>query len=97
MLKREGKVYTVVVENTKADTLLPFIKRKIIPDSIVYTDYYHSYDVLDGANLSISELIIQPISQKLKITLMGLKISGIRLNKYSENITELIKNPFRYS
>ncbi|MFU2058869.1 IS1595 family transposase [Avibacterium volantium] len=47
MLKREGKVYTVVVENTKTDTLLPVIKRKIMPDSIVYTDYYHSYDVLD--------------------------------------------------
>lgn len=29
------------------DTLLPVIKRKIIPDSIVYTDCYKSYDVLD--------------------------------------------------
>ncbi|CAM3834037.1 IS1595 family transposase [Avibacterium endocarditidis] len=47
MLKQEGKVYTVVVENTKTDTLLPVIKRKIMPDSIVYTDYYHCYDVLD--------------------------------------------------
>ncbi|MCW9697929.1 MULTISPECIES: IS1595 family transposase [unclassified Avibacterium] len=47
MLKREGKVYTVIVENTKANTLLPVIKRKIMPDSVVYTDYYHSYDVLD--------------------------------------------------
>ncbi|MCW9734112.1 IS1595 family transposase [Avibacterium sp. 20-15] len=49
MLKREGKAYTVIVENTKTktNTLPPVIKRKIMPDSVVYTDYYHSYDVLD--------------------------------------------------
>ncbi len=47
ILKRHGRVYTIVVENTKQDTLLPVIKRKIMPDSIVYTDCYKSYDVLD--------------------------------------------------
>ncbi|CRZ19491.1 protein of unknown function [Kingella kingae] len=26
-MKRRGKVYTVIVENTKQDTLLPVIKR----------------------------------------------------------------------
>ena len=38
MLKRQGKVYTVIVENTKTDTLMAEIARKIRPDSIVYTD-----------------------------------------------------------
>ncbi|PSJ80798.1 IS1595 family transposase [Neisseria iguanae] len=47
ILKRQGKVYTIVVENTKQDTLLPVIKKKIMPDSIVYTDCCKSYDVLD--------------------------------------------------
>ena len=47
ILKRHGKVYTVIVEDTKQATLLPVIKRKIMPDSIVYTDCYKSYDVLD--------------------------------------------------
>lgn len=47
ILKRNGKVYTVVVSNTQSDTLLTVIKRKIMPDSIVYTDCYKSYDVLD--------------------------------------------------
>ena len=28
ILKRQGKVYTVVVDNTKTNTLLPVIKRK---------------------------------------------------------------------
>ncbi|QEY27032.1 IS1595 family transposase [Neisseria zalophi] len=52
ILKRHGKVYTVVVENTKQSTLLPVIKRKIMPDSIVYTDCYKSYDVLDVSEFS---------------------------------------------
>jgi transposase len=47
MLKRHGKVYTVVVENTKATTLMPVIANKIKPDSVVYTDTYRSYDALD--------------------------------------------------
>ena len=31
ILKRNGRVYTVVVDNTKSDTLIPVIKRKIMP------------------------------------------------------------------
>ena len=46
-LKRRGKVYTVVVENVQTDTLLPVIKKKIRPDSVVFTDCLSSYDVLD--------------------------------------------------
>ena len=47
MLKRHGKVFTVVVENTKTKTLMNEIALKIKPDSVVYTDAYHSYDALD--------------------------------------------------
>ena len=47
MLKRHGKVYTFIVENTKAATLMPVIANKIKPDSVVYTDTYRSYDALD--------------------------------------------------
>ena len=35
------------VENTKTETLMPVIVRKIKPDSWVYTDTYRSYDALD--------------------------------------------------
>ena len=44
ILKRNGRVYTVVVDNAKSDTLMPVIKQKIMPDSIVYTDSLSSYD-----------------------------------------------------
>jgi len=47
MLKRHGRVFTVIVENTKTKTLMNEIALKIKPDSIVYTDAYHSYDALD--------------------------------------------------
>ena len=56
MLKRHGKVFTVVVENTKTKTLMNEIARKIKPDSIVYTDAYHSYDALDVSEFHHSRI-----------------------------------------
>ena len=47
ILKRNGKVYTIVVADTKQSTLMPVIKREIKPDSFVYTDSYRSYNALD--------------------------------------------------
>lgn len=39
-------MYTKVVSDTKAITLIPVIINKIAPDSIVYTDCYRSYNAL---------------------------------------------------
>jgi transposase len=47
ILKRGGQVYTQVIEDTKSATLMPIIREKIRPDSIVYTDCYRSYNALD--------------------------------------------------
>ena len=47
ILKRGGKVYTKIIENAKTETLLPIIKQKIQADSIVYTDCFKSYNILD--------------------------------------------------
>ena len=47
LLKRGGKVYTAIIPNAKTDTLLPIIQEKVTPDSIVYTDYFTSYNALD--------------------------------------------------
>ena len=44
ILKQQGRVYTIVVDNAKSETLLPVIKKKIMPDSIVYIDSLSSYD-----------------------------------------------------
>jgi len=47
LLKRGGKVYTAIIPNAKTDTLLPIIREVVTPDSIVYTDYFTSYNALD--------------------------------------------------
>jgi len=47
ILKRNDRVFTKVVCDTKAATLMPIIIRKIAPDSVVYTDCYRSYNALD--------------------------------------------------
>ena len=47
LLKRGGKVYTKIIANAKSDTLMPIIQEKVIPDSIVYSDCWRGYNVLD--------------------------------------------------
>lgn len=47
ILKRGGKVYTQMIDNARSQTLLPILKARVMPDSIVYSDAFASYDVLD--------------------------------------------------
>lgn len=47
LLKRNGYVYTQIVPDAKEGTLMPIIRNKIRPDSIIYSDCFRSYDVLD--------------------------------------------------
>jgi transposase len=47
LLKRSGKVHVVVIPNARTETLFPIIRDKVRPDSIVYTDSFGAYDVLD--------------------------------------------------
>ena len=47
LLKRGGRVYTLLIPNAKARTLMPIIKSRVVPESIFYTDCFASYDVID--------------------------------------------------
>ena len=47
LLKRGGRVYAKVIPDTKGRTLMGIMQDRIVPDSIVYTDAYHSYNALD--------------------------------------------------
>lgn len=47
LLKRGGKVYTQIIPDAKGATLVPIIERKVVPDSIVYTDSWRGYNKLD--------------------------------------------------
>ncbi len=44
--ERHGKVKVVVIEAATKAAILPHIKTKVLPASIIYTDEWHSYDRL---------------------------------------------------
>src|SRR5450432_4011933 len=46
VLTRGGKIHTVMVPNTREDTLLPILRRRINPDALVYTSAPHVSDAL---------------------------------------------------
>ena len=97
ILKRNGRVYTVVVDNAKSETLLPVIKKKIMPDSIVYTDSLSSYDKLDVSGFIHYRINHSRNLQTVRTTLTALRIFGIRQNASCANITESIANLSRCS
>ena len=80
LLKRNGQVYTVAVPNTQTATLLPIIREQVKPDSIVYTDSYRSYDVLDVSEFSHFRINHSTHLQKSITTLTELKIFGTKQN-----------------
>ena len=47
LLKRGGKVYAKVIPDTRSKTLMGIIRKQIAPDSVVYSDSYKSYNILD--------------------------------------------------
>jgi len=47
LLKPKGKVYTEVIVVAKSTTLHPIIERKVVPDSILYSDCWRSYNMSD--------------------------------------------------
>jgi transposase len=46
VLTRGGKIHTVMVPNTREDTLLPILRRRINPDALVYTSAPYVSDAL---------------------------------------------------
>ncbi len=47
--KRNGRAYTVAADNAEPETLLPAVKKKIMPDGIVYADSPGSRGKSDAA------------------------------------------------
>ena len=84
--KRHDKVYTVLVDNAKPDTLIPVIRQKIMPDGIVCTDSLSSYGKPDVSGLFITVSTIPRNLPTAKTTLTALGIFGIRQNVSCENI-----------
>jgi len=47
MAERQGRVVAKVVPNAKAATLMPHVRKKVLPESTVYTDEFTVYDRLN--------------------------------------------------
>lgn len=47
LLKRGDKVYTIIIPDAKTKTMMPMIREKVQPDSIVYSDCWRAYNALD--------------------------------------------------
>lgn len=47
LLKQGCRVYTKIIPDTSSATLIPIIDRKVIPGTIVYSDCWRGYNVLD--------------------------------------------------
>ena len=72
LLQRAGRVYATMIPDTASATLTGVIRRRIKPDSIVYTDSYRSYDVLD-----VSEFKHFRINHRTKFVDRSNHINGI--------------------
>jgi transposase-like protein len=47
MAQRKGKVVAKTVPDTKRATVMPHVKKKVLPEAMVYTDEYRVYDSLN--------------------------------------------------
>ena len=78
-------MYTAIIPDAKAKTLIPIIRENVTPDSIVYTDSFRVYDVLD-----VSEFHHKRVNHsKTFVSTRGHHINGI------ENFWNQAKRPLR--
>jgi transposase len=47
LVQTRREVFTAIMPNARSRTLLPIIREQVPPDSIVYTDSFTAYAVLD--------------------------------------------------
>jgi transposase len=47
VVQRKGKVAALVTKDTKKKTLMPIVQKKVLPETMVYTDEYRPYEDLE--------------------------------------------------
>jgi transposase len=72
LLKRAGKVYAVMIADTRSTMLASILRQSVRPDSLIYTDAYRSYDVLD-----VSKLRHHRVNHKKTFVAGGRHVNGI--------------------
>jgi len=87
----------VVIANAKATTLLPILKEKIVPDSIVYSDALPSYNALDVSGFRHLRINHAKLLAAGKNRINALRTFGIRPSVICENLTVCLKSLSRYA
>ena len=72
LLKRGGKVHAIMIDDTRSTTLSGIIRQHVQPHSLIYTDAYRSYDVLD-----VSEFRHRRVNHGEQFVERGRHINGI--------------------
>jgi transposase len=72
LLKRGGRVHAVMIADARSATLAGIIRGCVKPDSVVYTDAFSSYDVLD-----VSEFRHRRVNHTERFVEDGSHINGI--------------------
>ena len=72
LLKRGGRVHTMMIADASSDSLIPIIRQKIRPDSVVYTDSWGAYNALD-----VSEFLHMRINHSQAYVKNHVHINGI--------------------
>jgi transposase len=72
LLKRAGKVHSVMIADTRSATLARIIRQSVRLDSLIYTDAYRSYDVLD-----VSKFRHHRVNHKKTFVAGGRHVNGI--------------------
>jgi len=44
--QRKGKVSASPIDNLKSSTMIPIVKERVLPESMIYTDEYRTYNSL---------------------------------------------------
>ena len=87
LLKRGGKVYTKIIPDASSATLMPIIERKVIPDSIVYSDCWRGYNVLDVSEFKHFRINHSKLFADKKNHINGIENFGTRPSVTCGNLT----------
>ena len=95
LLKRGGKVFAEIIPDAKGKTLMPIIKNKIMPDSIVYTDSLASYDALDVSEFKHERINHSKLFSKGRNHINGIENFWNQAKRHMRKFNGVPKKNFR--
>ena len=95
LLKRGGKVFAEIIPNAKSTTLMPLIQNKVVPDSVVYTDTFKSYNALDVSEFKHERINHSKLFADKKNHINGIENFWNQAKRHLRKFNGVPKNNFR--